>query len=114
MAVKNAYLAKRDAIIYAEYQKQLDFALQMCLDAALMAAHKVLQLGKGRANEFEQEYQNALNEIANLIITDSKDDDELVYSKEKHDQKIKAIVGEENFKPWDVRYTTSHRMRKGN
>lgn len=112
MAQKNAFLAKRDAIMLAGYQKQLDFALQMGLDAAMMAAHEVLQLGKGRAKEFEQEYKKSINAIANLIVMDSKDDDELVYSKEKHDQTIKAIVGEENFEPFDVRY--SHRIRKEN
>ena len=109
---RNAYLANRDAIMFAGYQKQLDFTLQMGLDAAMMAANKVLHLGKGRAKEFEQEYKKAINDIANLIVMDSKDDDELVYSKEKHDQTIKAIVGEENFEPFDVRY--SLRIRKEN
>ena len=101
---KNSYLAKRDAAIYAQYRAQLDFALQMGLDAAMISANKVLQLGKGRAQEFATEYINAVNELAKLLVADSKDDDEMVYSREKIDQKIKAIVGEDNFAPWDKRY----------
>lgn len=112
MAKKNSYLAKRDAAIYARYQAQLDFALQMGLDAAMIAANKVLQLGKGRAPEFGEEYINTVNELARLLVADSKDDAEMVYSREKIDQKIKAIVGEDNFAPWDERYANSGRTRK--
>ena len=116
MAKKNAYLAKRDAAIYAEYRQQLYISLQMGLDAAMIAANKVLQLGKGRAEEFGLEYMQAMNELANLINADSKDDKELVYSREKHDQRIRAIVGEDNFEPWEVRYSAANhfRNRKGN
>ncbi len=101
---KNAYLAKRDAAIYAEYQRQLDITLQMGMDAAMMAANKVLKLGKGRAEEFGAEYNEALQEIAVLINADSKDDKEIVYAKEQIDRRLKAIVGEEHFDPWDKRY----------
>ena len=112
----NAMLARRDAAIYADYQQQLDMALQMGLDAALIAANKVLQLGKGRAVQFGQEYMEAINDIAQQIVNDAKDDADLVYSREKIDQTIKAIVCEENFAPWDERYCTNNifRQRKGN
>lgn len=112
MSKPNAMLAKRDAILLAGYQKQLNIALQMGLDAATIAANKVLQMGKGRAAEFGEEYMKAMREIAELTIKDSKDDKDLVYSREKLDQKIKAIVGDENFEPYEERY--SMRKRKGN
>lgn len=113
---KNAMLARRDAAIYADYQQQLDIALQMGLDAALIAANKVLQLGKGRAVQSCQEYMEAINNIAQRIVNDAKDDADLVYSREKIDQTIMAIVGEENFAPWAERYGTNNifRLRKGN
>lgn len=113
---ENAMLAKRDAAIYAGYRQQLDVALQMGLDAAIIAANKVLQLGKGRAPEFGKEYMEAINAIAKQIVNDSKDDKDCVYSREKLDQTIKAIVGEENFAPWEERYCTNNifRHRKGN
>ena len=85
MAKKNAFLAKRDAIMLAGYQRQLDYALQMGLDAATIAANKVLKLGKGRAEEFCREYINTVNDIARMIVADSKDDDELVYSQASGD-----------------------------
>lgn len=39
-----------------------------------------------------------------MIVDDSKDDVEFVYTKAKVDEQIKAIVGEENFAPWEERY----------
>jgi hypothetical protein len=114
MAKGNAFLAKRDAAIYAEYQRQLDIALQMGMDAAMMAANKVLKLGKGRADEFKNEYIAAVNEISGFIFRDSKDDPDVVYAREQIDRRLRVIVGEENFEPYDVRYSHSHRMRKGN
>lgn len=113
MAKTNAYLAKRDAMLLAGYKKQLDIALQMGLDAATIAANKVLQLGKGRAEEFGIEYMKAIREIAELTIEDSKDDKELVYSREKLDQRILGIVGDDNFEPWEERYSMM-KKRKGN
>jgi hypothetical protein len=112
MGKPNAMLAKRDALLLAGYQKQLDIALQMGLDAAMIAANLVFQLGKGRAADFGAAYMQAIHEISELTIEDSKDDPELVYSREKLDQKIKAIVGDENFEPYEERY--SMRKRKGN
>ena len=108
----NPMLAKRDAIMAEGYRKQLDVALQMGLDAAMMAANKVLKLGKGRAEEFGIEYMAAIQEIAELIIDDGKDDKDLVYSKEKLDQKICRIVGKDNFEPYDIRYSIQNRHRK--
>lgn len=109
----NAMLAKRDAMIYAEYRLKLDIANQICLDAAMIAANKVLQLGKGRAVQFGQEFMTAVNDIATLMVTDAKDDKEIVFAREKLDKKIKQIVGEENFDPWMVRYSKENKFRKG-
>lgn len=113
MGKPNAMLAKRDALLLAGYQRQLDIALQMGLDAAMMAANLVFQMGKGRAADFGAAYMQAIHEISKLTIEDSKDDPELVYSREKLDQRIKSIVGEDNFEPWEERYSMM-RKRKGN
>ena len=100
----NAMLARRDAVIYAQYKKRLDMTTQMCLDAAMIAANSVLQMGKGRAVEFGKVYMAAVNEIATLTINDAKDDPDFIYAREVLDRKLKRIVGEENFDPWEVRY----------
>lgn len=113
MKQPNSMLAKRDAAIYAQYRKQLEVMQQIGLDAAMIAANEVLQCGKGRAVPFGQAYMEAVNAIANLIVNDSKDDAEIVYAKEKVDEKICRIVGADNFEPWDVRYTNQNKFRKG-
>lgn len=45
-----------------------------------------------------------MNEMARMVVDDQKDDKEFVYSKAKIDEKILAIVGPENFQPWEERY----------
>ena len=69
--------------------------MQLAEDAAFMAANEVLGLGSGRARAFE---------IADLVVEDSKADDEIVYAKTVLDRRIREIVGEENFSPFDERY----------
>lgn len=44
------------------------------------------------------------NEIADLVVEDSKADDEIVYAKTVLDRRIREIVGEDNFSPFDERY----------
>ena len=113
MKQPNSMLAKRDAAIYAQYSKQLETMQQIGLDAARIAANEVLQLGKGRAVKFGQAYLEAVNDIAHLVVKDSKDDAEIIYAKDKLDLKIRQIVGADNFEPWDVRYSNQNKFRKG-
>ena len=87
------------------YFSLMDFAFSFInasswADAALIAANDVLQLGPGRAKEFADAYSQALTEIANMAVDDTKD---LEYSKAKLDERLKQICGE-NFVPWEGRY----------
>ena len=77
---------------------------QMCLDAAMIAAHDVLQLGPGRAEDFCVAYREAINDMARRVVDDQMDDPEFVYAKAKIDELIREIVGPEKFAPWEVRY----------
>lgn len=45
-----------------------------------------------------------VNEIAELVIDDSKSDREIVYAKHVIDTRLASIVGDENFVPFDQRY----------
>ena len=101
---QNPILAEYKAMLEAQYRRKLDIAVQMGLDAGLMAANAVLKLGPGRSPEYTVEYITAMNEMSRLLVEDSKDDPDLVYSRELIDRRIKGIVGPENFQPWDVRY----------
>ena len=108
MPKHNPMLARIEAAAEARYQARLhasmDMLLQMCQDAAAIAAHDVLQLGPGRAEDFYIAYREAVNDMARRVVDDQMDDPEFVYAKAKIDEQIRAIVGEDKFQPWEVRY----------
>ena len=101
-------LARIEAAAEARYQirfrKSMDMLLQMGQDAAMIAAHDVLQLGPGRAEAFGVAYREAINSMARRVVDDQMDDPEFVYAKAKIDEQIRAIVGPEKFAPWEERY----------
>lgn len=89
---KNPMLAKIEAKYNALFHRKMD------------TLHDVLQMGPGRARDFCVAYIAAMNDMARMVVDDQKDDKEFVYAKEKIDEQISAIVGPENFQPWEVRY----------
>lgn len=105
---RNPMLARIEAAAEARYQlrfhKSMDMLLQMGQDAAMIAAHDVLQLGPGRAEDFCIAYREAINDMARRVVDDQMDDPEFVYAKAKIDEQIRAIVGPDKFQPWEVRY----------
>lgn len=104
MKQPNRMLAKRDAQIRNVFRQQLKIANQMGLDAAVFAANDVLGLGAGRAGKFCKSYIEYMNKMAGMIMEDSKDDKNIEYSRVQIDSRLKSIIGEENFAPWDERY----------
>ena len=99
----NPMLANLEASINAVWMSRLNTTIKMGLDAAIMAANEVLGLGAGRTPEFKQAYIRAMNTMSDMIMEDSKSDKELVYSKHTIDERLKQIVGKENFQPWNER-----------
>lgn len=97
-------IAKIEAKYDALFHRKMDMLMQMGQDAAMIAAHDVLQLGPGRAKDFCVAYITAMNQMARMVVDDQKDDREFVYSKAKIDEQILSIVGPENFQPWEERY----------
>lgn len=49
-------------------------------------------------------YIEAMNGMARMAREDQQDDSEFVYAKAKIDEQIRAIVGDDLFKPWEERY----------
>lgn len=96
--------AKYKAKYEAKKRAEMDMLMQMGQDAAMIATNDVLHLGPGRAEAFCLAYIDAMNDMARLTVDAQKDDKEFVYAKEKIDQRIRAIVGEKNFAPWEERY----------
>lgn len=78
--------------------------MQLAEDAAFMAANDILGLGAGRAKAFGERFVMYVNEIAELFVEDSVGDKSLEYSKTVLDRRIREIVGEDNFSPFDERY----------
>lgn len=101
---QNPLLAKFEAQLEARYQAQLQIAMQMGLDAGMIAANDVLGMGAGRAEKFRTAYINTVNEIMHMTVVEDKDDPNFEWTKAKVDERIKTIVGEKNFVPWNERY----------
>lgn len=86
--------------------EQTRIRLTIGFDAALIAAHEVLQLGPGRAAAFANAYHEAMLDLAELYLGDN--DKQMEYGKGKRDEVIRKIVGEENFVPYDRFYGNTY------
>ena len=101
---QSGLIAQIKAMYEIKFHRSMDMLLQMGQDAAMIAAHDVLQLGPGRAEDFCVAYREAINDMARRVVDDQMDDPEFVYAKAKIDEQIRAIVGPDKFAPWEVRY----------
>ena len=95
--------AKAELKYAALYQAKMRMTLQIAQDAAMIAANEVLQMGPGRAPEFANKMREVVNEIADVMLKDQKDDEKFAYTRGVVDRRLKKICGE-NFEPWEVRY----------
>lgn len=95
--------AKYAAHYAALYHAKIGMTLQLAQDAAMIAANEVLQMGPGRAPEFASKMREVVNEIADVMLTDQKDDEKFVYTRGVVDRRLKKICGE-HFVPWEERY----------
>lgn len=106
MGSKNqvAVIANRMASAIVAEQTRARIALGF--DAAIIAANKVFHLGPGRAAAFADAYNEAMEWLAELYISDCKEnrDKQMEYGKGKRDELILKIVGPENFVPFDSCY----------
>ncbi len=100
---QNPILEAHEAKLAARYKRKLNVTMQMCFDVAVITANDVFKMGAGRAKVFEQKYTENYAKICAMLIEDECDPD-LEYSRAKIDERLKAIVGDENFVPWDERY----------
>lgn len=108
MSKSNPMLRKLELKYELEYallfRQKMDILIQMMEDCAVIAAHEALGMGKGRAEKFLTALRDAVNELSALTVEDGKDDKELLYTKDKLDERLRAIVGDELFRNWDDRY----------
>lgn len=95
--------AKYAARYAALYHAKIGMTLQLAQDAAMIAANEVLQMGPGRAPDFAAVMRDTVNEIADVMLADQKDDEKFAYTRGVVDRRLKKICGE-NFVPWEERY----------
>lgn len=81
--------------------------MAMSADAAVIAAHETFGMGPGRAKIFAENYNQALEWLADLFVGDAdkagNGDKDLYYAKGKRDELIRRIVGED-YVPFDLAY----------
>ena len=95
--------AKYAAHYAALYQAKMRMTLQIAQDAAMIAANEVLQMGPDKAPEFAAAMRDVVNEIADVMLKDQKDDEKFAYTRGMVDRRLKKICGE-HFVPWEERY----------
>ena len=100
----NAYLAKLQAKKAEEQAARSHVDIQLAMDSAVIAAHNTFHRKGEIIIEFANEFNKVFKELSLMIIDDGKYDEELVYTKEKVDAKLKYICGEGNVASWDERY----------
>lgn len=100
---RSGYLQRVRRDVDRQLAESRQICIQMCLDAALIAANETLQLGPGRAKAFCDAFSATLSEIANMTVADGKTDRELWHTKDTLDQRLKQICGDK-FQPWEERY----------
>ena len=83
---------------YAELRAQID------LDAAIMAVGEIFNADQEKAIAFGKKMMELESDIMELVINDSKDDVELVYTKATLDRALAQVLGQENLVPYDIRY----------
>lgn len=118
MAKPSRVMIIADAMAREIIANQTQARLTIGFDAAVIAANRALGMGPGRAAAFIEAWHEALNELADLYVSDADEnhDKEISYSKGTRDEVIRRIVGEENFVPFDQAYGQAymdelHRVR---
>ena len=100
---RSGYLQRVQNDVNRQLAESRSIHTQMCLDAAMIAANEVFNMGPIRAKAFADAFSFALTEIATMTISDGKTDKELWFTKSKLDERLKQICGD-NFQPWEERY----------
>lgn len=79
------------------------FTVKQCLDMAIIALHNEFRFGPKMSRRFERAFLEAFKEYAQLCVDDGAYDPEIVYTKEKVDQALRAACGDD-IRPFEERY----------
>ena len=89
----------------ADFLFKLDMVLQVSSDGALMAADDVFEITEDQAKDFHEAHVKYVNKMAHMAVVEDKDDPQMWWTKDTIDNRLRKIVGEKNFVPWDERMT---------
>ena len=70
-----------------------------------MAADDVFEITEDQAKDFHDAHVEYVNKMAHMAVVEDKDDPQMWWTKDTIDNRLKKIVGEKNFMPWDERMT---------
>ena len=111
MPKPNAYLMKLQAQKQAEMSLQRQFTIQWCADAAVLAANEVFHRKGPTLVEFYNVFVRWAHEIAEMAITDAKDDKDMAFTKGKLDAMLEKLL-EDDFIPYEERYAPTNLLKK--
>ncbi len=103
MGKNSKWLAEQQRKQAATISYHRRFTMQWCADAAILAAHEVFQRKGEKLAEFGEAFMRWAQKIAEITISDAKDDKHIDYTKGKVDGMLKEILGDA-FTPWEERY----------
>ena len=102
MAKQSGMMKMVDAIVAQREQEIRAHSRIFMLDMVTLTLGR-LGWGEKRFHDFDKMLAQVCEEYAEDIVNDSKDDDDLVYSKSLLDRELKQYVGR-LFVPYDERY----------
>lgn len=83
-----------------EYMK--GFTIRQCAEVAMITLHQKFGFGADRCVKFHQEFMENFVELAQMIVDDGKDDENLEWSIERFDRLVREACGETE--PFKERY----------
>ena len=111
MAKPNTYVQlmnarKEIAMLRGDLEYMKGFTLQQSLDMAMIALNLEFNFGPKYNERFEKKFLQVFLEYASMCVEDGKDDEEIIYTKEKVDKALTIARGE--ILPFDERYESSN------
>lgn len=87
-----------------EYLK--GFTVRQCAEVAMITLHQKFGFGPDRCVKFHEEFMENFVELAQMVVDDGKDDENLEWSIERFDRLVKEACGEQE--PFKERYASKN------
>lgn len=104
----DAYIAEKKEEIEKNFESETviyeRIRGQLAQDSAIISLHDAFGYGPEHQVKFNEIFVSTLNRLTDLMMSDLKDDEDMVYSRGKIDGLIRAALGDKYFLPWEVRY----------